>query len=202
MSDPRPPGSPKPSSGTEARPRPVSTPGKVITATRAQPIEEEKVALKERLTGGASDAALNAISIAKEAVADFKSADKFFKYKAGIVAAWVALSVASLVIACPGSGLFGNNNLHARLVIAGEANAPIIMLVNEGRRPWTDVTVVVNKDFRAAAPNVKPHEEITLTPKQLMGPNNKLAPKDLHPTDVELRTARGQAVLMADGELK
>src|SRR4051812_5359769 len=105
MSDPRPPGPPAP--------RPASSPGpkKVITAARAQPIEEDKGPLKDRLKSGASDAALNALSIAKEAVADFKSADRYFKFKAGIVAAWVVLSAFSLVNACPSSGLFGNNNL-------------------------------------------------------------------------------------------
>jgi hypothetical protein len=106
------------------------------------------------------------------------------------------------VVACPGSTIFDNNDLHARLVIAGERNAPIIMLVNEGKRPWTDVTVVVNENFRAAVAKVASHDSITVTPKQLMGPGNRLAPKDLKPTDIELRTAHGHAVLMANGEPK
>ena len=198
MSDSRPPGNSPP------RPRPGVASGqkKVITAARAQPIEDEKVPLKERLASGASNAALNAFSVAKETVSDFKASDRFFKIKAAIVAGWVVLSAASLAIACPGNSLFANNDLHARLVIAANPDGPILMLENDGRRAWKDVIVIVNHDYRAAAPNVAPQGDITITPRQLMGPNNKLAPKDLHATDVELRTAHGHAVLMADGELK
>jgi hypothetical protein len=173
---------------------------KVVTAARTEPVADEKVPLKQRLSSGASDTALNLVSVAKEALADFKASDKFFKVKAGIVFAWLLLSSASFVVACPGSGFLENNNLHARLVIAGERNAPIIMLVNEGQRPWTDVTIVVNQNYRAAVGKVAAKDSITVTPKQLMGPGNKLAPKDLRPTDIEVRTARGHAVLLANGE--
>src|SRR5689334_975438 len=103
-------------------PRTVSNPGsmRVITAQRAQPIEEEKRPFKQRVVTGAQDLALNAASIAKEAWADFRASDRFFKMKAGIVAGWAVLAALGLVIACPGSTIFANNDLHARLVLAGE----------------------------------------------------------------------------------
>ena len=73
------------------------------------------------------------------------------------------------------------------------------MIVNESEKPWQDVTVIVNGTYRAAEGKVLSHDSITVTNKQLLGPHNKLAPKDLVPRSIELRTARGHSLLMQDG---
>jgi hypothetical protein len=46
---------------------------------------------------------------------------------------------------------------------------------------------------------VEPRAFVTITPKQLMGDNGKLAPFNLKATDIELHTKKGSVLLLKDG---
>lgn len=184
-------------------PRP-SNPGnlRVITATRAAPLPEEKRPLKERLRGEASNLWLNGLSIAREAWADFRAADRFFKFKAMIVAGWAVLSLAGLAVAFTGQAgaYFANNHLGGRVVVHREPDQTVLLIRNDGDRAWKDVVVIVNHQYRAAKGELAAHDMFTLTSKQLLGDHNALAPKLFTVTDVELRTSRGHATLLEDGQ--
>lgn len=199
MSDPRPQ-----APGPTPSPTQPSSPGqrRVITATRAAPLPETRRPLQERLRTGAADLGLNAVAIAREAWSDFRSADRFFKYKVLVVAGWMSLSVAGLGVACPGqtAGLFPNNHLGGRVVVHREPDQTVLLIRNDGDLPWSDVVVIVNHQYRAAKGSVAAHDMFSLTPKQLLGDRNQIAPMDLTVRDVELRTARGHATLLANGE--
>lgn len=172
-----------------------------MSAAREQPLTPEPARpLADRVKGGASETAFTSVALVKRWVADFRARDRFYQYKAGILAAWVALSAVCLVIACPSGGLERSARLGARLVLAGEAGYPVYTLFNDSKEPWTDVTVVVNQRYRAAAPFVQAGGNLTLTPSQLLGPDGKVAPADLHPRDLELRTPYGKERLLVDGE--
>jgi len=172
-----------------------------MSAARATPLTPAgpPPPLAQRLRAGAVNAGLNAAAYAREAVEDFRSRDRFFKFKALIVASWAALSVAGIVVACPG-GALSAGDLGARLVINAERVPAIILIYNEGDEAWEDVTVVVNRQFRASSGEVPAGGNLTLTPKLLLGPDNALAPLGLRITDVELRTSEGRALLMSEGE--
>ena len=180
-------------------PRP-SRSSKVVTAERAKPVASKRP-LAKRLEGIVADHGLNAVSIARETWEELRGTDRHLKTKALIVGAWVALSVTSLVVACPGSIQKGNA-LGADLVIASVADHPVYMVKNDGRRPWKDVIVVVNGEFRAAIANVQPGNNITFGPKQLLGDNGQLAPDDLQISELEVRTSEGRTTLMASGVLQ
>jgi len=192
----------------DAPKRPVPSPGmrtpsnpgtmKAVSAARAQPLAPKTEALtSDRLKSGAANTALNVLSIFRELWEDFRSSNRFFKYKAGILVAWLGLSVSGFVVACPQSG--EANNISAHLVVAGEANQPIYMIKNSGNEPWKDVVVVVNDQYRAAFAQILPNGDITLTPKLLTGPNGKPAPKDLNVADLEVQTADGATRLLRGG---
>lgn len=185
-----------------AQPGRASNPNlKVITAARTQPLPAEpQKALKERLKSGAEDAALNVVSILKDAYADFRNSDRYFKYKAGILAGWVTLSIITVIASCPPSELDAKNRLGARLAPPpADRSHPAITIFNDGDQPWKDVTIVVNGAYRAAVAQVSPHDAVTVTPKQLLGPDGKVAPPDLQARDVEIRTDDGKAKLMKGG---
>jgi hypothetical protein len=177
---------------------------KAITATRARPPPPEAPQkLTERLKAEASNAALNAVSIAKDVVEDFRRSDRYFKYKAGILASWVVLTLLTLVASCPHrSELDAKNRLGARLgPPSTDPDHPAITIYNEGDDPWEDVTVIVNRHFRAAVGHVQGHgNDIIITPKQLTGDDNQPVPSNLKATDVEIRTSDGKARLMKDGQ--
>ena len=87
-----------------------------MTAERAKPVASTRPIAK-RMEEMVADHGLNALSIARETWEELRGTDRHLKTKALIVGAWVALSVTSLVVACPGSIQKGNT-LGAELVIA------------------------------------------------------------------------------------
>lgn len=201
----KPPQRPAPT-GSAASPRPSAPsapPKRAMTATRSQPLtatrSEEKV--QDRLKSGASNALLNALGAARDAYADFQAANRFFKYKAFIVAGWVALTVLTLFIARPGSD-GPDNDLDAKLVVTQTPGSTIYMVKNEGMDPWKNVVIEVNGQFKTTArPELQANDGITLTPKILVGPDGKLAPPTLQIRDVVVRTSEGTTLLLENGEL-
>jgi hypothetical protein len=143
---------------------------------------------------------LNAFSIVRDLVDDFQNRDKFFKYKALIIAIWVAIATASVVLSCP-SGNGPKNTLGARLVMARVSDTPVVMLVNESGKAWTDVVVVVNHRYRAAVSRVSseaPENNLTLEPQKLLGDNGMPAPGDLEFKTIELRTMQGRSTVLGE----
>jgi len=178
--------------------------GRVLTAARSGTVrlDADGEPLPTRLRAGAESTALNVVAILRETWEDFRNSDRYFKYKAIILAAWAVLSLFGIVIACPAPSVHRDVTLGARLVVGPETERPALVFHNESDAAWQDVLIIVNGRYRAAVSHVEPQTFITITPKQLMGDNGKLAPSDLQATDVELRTRRGSARLLENGQLR
>jgi hypothetical protein len=166
----------------------------VRTASREIPIpEESKRALtKERVKERAIDTVLNSVSILSEIVEDFRNSDRFFKYKAGVLGVWFVFVVSAFGVACPSAG--PRNDIDAHLVVGGDASAPIYMVQNESRKPWTDVEIVVNGAYRATMSTLAPEGgSITLTPAVLFDETGKRAPGDLVITEILVKVGEPDA---------
>ena len=178
--------------------------GRTVSATRGEPVEldEDGLPLQTRIRSEAESTALNVVAILRETLEDFRNADRYFKVKAAILGAWAVLSLAGVFVACPGTPqLLGpSTSLGARLIMGEEAEHPAYVLSNESERAWEEVVVVVNHSYRAAINHVEPRAFVTITPKQLMGDNGKLAPYNLKATDIELHTTKGSVLLLKDGQ--
>lgn len=179
-------------------PRATNPSLRVMSAARAQPAKE--VSRGKQAKAAVEDVALNTVSVLKEQWEGFQRSDRFFKYRVLIIGAWLVLSGGTVVAACPDSPFTPKNSLHARLVIAGDASRPVYMLVNDGEKPWRDVLLIVNGEFRATTAQVDAHENWTLGAKQLIGANGKLMPADLPIRDMVLRTEDGKTVLVENGQ--
>ena len=192
-----------PSQSTKAR-RDAYLRGRVLTAARSGtvPLDADGEPLPARLRSGAESTALNVVAILRETWEDFRNADRYFKVKAAILGAWAVLSLAGVWVACPGAPvvLGPSTSLGARLIMGEEPEHPAYVLSNESDRAWEEVVVVVNHAYRAAISHVEPRAFVTITPKQLMGDNGKLAPFNLKATDIELHTKKGSVVLLKDGQ--
>jgi hypothetical protein len=180
--------------------------GRTVSATRSEPLplDEDGLPLQTRIRSGAESTALNVVAILRETWEDFRNADRYFKFKAAILGAWAVLSLTGAFVACPGAPtLLGPSTaLGARLIMGEEPEHPAYVLSNESDRAWEDVVVVVNHSYRAAISHVEPRAFVTITPKQLMGDNGKLAPFNLKATDVELHTRKGSVLLLKEGQLQ
>jgi hypothetical protein len=175
---------------------------RVMSAARKDKISDQAPGpLGGRLKSEAESTALNLLARGKEGLEAFRLSDRFFKYKAAIVASWFAVSVATLIWAPPHTG-GANNGLGASLVVTTVLDHPVYMVKNEGSRTWREVVVVVNRTYRAAAPEVQPGQNLTIGPRQLLGENGSIAPRNLELQDFELRTAQGNARLVEAGRLR
>ena len=149
---------------------------------------------------GATDAALNVLGVLRDLWGDFRRSERWFKYKAAIVGAWLVLSAAGVIVAMPGG--VGANRIGARLVRTQVLDTPVFMIVNESGKPWEDVVVVVNDTYQAAVRRVSadsPDNNLTLEPRKLLGEGGEPAPADLEVTKLQVRTSRGRADLIVDG---
>lgn len=181
-------------------PRTPTNPGtlRVMTAARTEPLQKEKVdgPLGKRLAGEASNHLLNAVSVLKEALEDFRQRDRFFKYKASIVAGWLVMTVASFAIACPGSTV-QTGDMDARLVLSDKLDRPSLTIHNESDEAWEEVIVTINGEYQSAVPRVPAGQSMTITPKQLQGIKGA-APADLRFNMIQLRTRDDSADLTED----
>ncbi|WP_095981199.1 hypothetical protein [Melittangium boletus] len=174
-----------------------------MSAARTEPLpkEQTQAAVGKRLQAESANAMLNALSIAKEMVQDFRQQDRFFKYKAFIVGGWLLLSIGTVGVTCSRgvkeTGEFGAKLTHV-------ASRSSLTIVNKSRDSWLDVIIIVKDDrgqeWRASVARVDPTNPLTVTPKQLLGGQGQAAPSDIKIRGVEMRTSDGRATLMQEGK--
>ena len=130
---------------------------------------------------------------AKEAVGslveDFQNSDRFFKYKLGIILAWVLLSLTTIGLACPGSG--GANSLGAKVRVTKVVEDTSILIKNESSVNWSDVRIKMNGTYTAYTPAIPGGGNLVLTLKQFAGPSGQVPPKGLQPATVEINCSQG-----------
>lgn len=161
----------------------------VRTASREVPIaaEPKQAMTKERFKEGAVDTLLNSVSILGEVIEDFRSSDKFFKYKALVLSSWFLMVVGAFGVACPSSG--PTNDIDAHLVVSGDAAAPIYMVQNESTDPWKDVEIIVNGGaYRSTLSEMAAQGgSATLSPAVLYDAQGKKAPSSLVITEIVVK---------------
>lgn len=182
------------------RTQPPPSAGKLMNAARAEQAPVQRQALnKEVLAAGATDTALNAISVVKETWADFKSQSRHFKLKVAIIGSWILLSATSFALAFPPS-TSANNNIRAQLVVAGEATRPVYMVRNDSTDTWKDVKITVNGTYWVSLPQMDPNGDFTLSAKVLKGAGGTQAPPSLRITRIELSSSEGNALLLENAQ--
>ena len=155
---------------------------------------------RQGLKEQAADAVLNAFAIIGEMVDDFRSADRFFKYKALVLVLWLASAIGAFGVACPAGG--PSNTAGARLVVGGDRSSPAYMVKNASDEPWQDVEILVNGKYRSTLVQLEPQGTITISPAVIFDTTGTRAPSDLRVTDIEVRVGEpeGGAVLLKAGE--
>jgi hypothetical protein len=176
--------------------------GKVQSAARNTPLPPSaRRVTGEHLAIATKDTALNVAGLLRDLLDDFKSSDRYFKYKALVVVCWLGLAVTSVGVACPSTG--ATNSIGARLVIAGEASSPIYMVKNDSPTAWQDVEVLVNGTYRSTSSQVDPNRDITLSPVVLYDSTGNRAPGNLKITDITVQVgADDKATLFENGAAK
>lgn len=176
-------------------PRTVSNPGlqAVRTAHRSQPLGSgpQRTMSSDRLREGAVDTVLNSVSILGELAADFRSSDRYFKYKVFVLVAWALLSVSSITVACAGHG--PSNDIEATLITTGDASSPLYAVKNSSLEPWHDVEILVNGQYRTTQGEVEANAAVALSSAVLFDAKGKRAPRGLRITDIVVKVAEPEA---------
>lgn len=164
----------------------------VQSAARAQPLAPETRKLTgERVREGAADTLLNSFSILTEVIEDFRSSDRFFKYKALVISLWFLLAIGSFGIACPSTG--PANDISAVLVV-GSGTPPVYMIKNESTDPWQDVEILVNGQYRSTLTQMAGEGgNVTISPAVLFDDQGKRAPSALSITDIVVKVREPEA---------
>ena len=176
----------------------------VRSAMRDQPLaaEPRKKLDKAVIKEGAVDTLLNSVSILSELADDFRSSDRFFKYKAGVLVVWLMLSVTSVGVACGNQG--PTNDINAVLVVGGDAAKTIYLVKNESLEVWQDVEVAVNGKYRATLAQMEANGgSIALSPAVLFDPAGAKAPANLVITDIVITVSEPNetVTLLRGGQL-
>lgn len=141
---------------------------------------------------------LNSFGILRDLAGDFQRQEKFFKYKVLVLVCWLGLSTTSILVGCPAGGV--TNDIHARLVVAGDASRPVYMVKNDAADKWTEVEITVNGKYRTTATEIASDGDLTIVPRLLIDSSGEAAPSDLKIFDIDVRSAEGDAVLMRGGQ--
>ncbi|MGI5863600.1 MAG: hypothetical protein ACOX6T_16305 [Myxococcales bacterium] len=162
---------------------------------------DKKEAAKEAFL----DTILNAKSMVLEIVEDFRASDRFFKYKAGVVAGWVLMSLVSLFVACPSSKqVEDTNELNARVrvqqVDALDRKITALYVENRSDVDWEVVLLQLNSTYHAAVPAIPAGRRAVVQLDKFSGLDGKTPPESLRPQKLEIRCTQGEAtVLLTEG---
>ncbi len=175
----------------------------VRSAYRAQPLAAAPAAkklTKAKLQEGFVDTLLNSVSILSEMMEDFRNSDRYFKYKAGVLAGWLFLTVSSFGVACPGQG--PSNDIDAHLIVTNGTHGPVYMVKNDSQETWLSVKVVVNSMYVTTMNQIEPNGGIVLGASVIYDTNNVRAPDNLVITDIVVDVAEpsGQVHLLKNGQ--
>jgi hypothetical protein len=164
-------------------------------AREGAPAPVRKKISRESLQEGFADTVLNSVSILGEVIEDFRSSDRFFKYKAFILLSWFGLTVGAFGVACPSRG--PANDINARLVIGSDGTAPVYMVKNESAEAWVDVAIIVNGTYRSTMSQIEANGgNVTLSPAVIFDANGNRAPKSLQIRDIEVRSSDPEATVV------
>ncbi|HZZ84411.1 MAG TPA: hypothetical protein VFE30_07725 [Anaeromyxobacteraceae bacterium] len=154
-------------------------------ATRAQRLAEEIAARARRLAE------------------DFRRADRYFKLRAGVIACWAVISIATIFGACPSAG--PGNDLGADVAllkadpVPGEqapgegkiVGSAKIMVRNESDDIWTDVVLKLDGRWRYDQATMRPRDYLVLLVSQFRQ-GDDAPPSDYRPRVLEIRCGQGR----------
>lgn len=127
--------------------------------------------------------------LVEQFISDFRSSDRFFKYKAAILAGWFVLSAATLGLSCSGGP--AQNSLHAHTQVTRVLDDQSLLLRNDSGSAWKEVRLTLNGKYTAYAAEIAPGGKFVLAVKQFVGPEGEVPAKDLRPATLRLSCSEG-----------
>jgi len=154
------------------------------------PTRPDPLAAAQRVARDASGAARD---LARDVADGYRKSSRYFKLRLGIVAAWSALAIGSIWLACPSSG--PRNDLGAEVQLLPETLLGAQLLVRNGSdRSWTEVAITLDGAWRYEKRTVRGGDKLVVSLEQFKR-DGASPPSDLRPASVAIECEQGRATL-------
>lgn len=144
--------------------------------------------LRERL----EEAAFTLRRHARDNWDDFRRRDRYFQWKAAIVAVWTAVSLLSIRVAMARPDDPAANGLGAYAAVTHTTMSWGLLVHNRSDEPWKHVRVVLDGGWVHERAQIAPDEKVVLSPAQFSR-GGQSAPEDLAIHAVRIETDDGDA---------
>ena len=148
--------------------------------------------LRERVSDALDEAWFTLRRTARDSWEGFRRRDRFFQWKAGIVAAWTLVSVFSIRVAMAGPDDLSSNGLGAYAAVTHTTMSWGLLVHNRSDERWSRVRVVLDGGWVHERAQIGPDEKVVLSPAQFSRAG-QTAPLDLTFDRVRVETDDGDA---------
>jgi hypothetical protein len=151
---------------------------------------------QEAAKEAALDVFYNARSMVQDMVDDFRSSDRFFKYKAAVIGSWALLAVMAMFVSCPRPNTGEqHNSLDARVLIkqvpALDRTITALYIENTSSSDWGVTVLTLNNTFTNALADVKAGGKAVVTLEKFSGQGGKTPPPDTRPQKLDIHCSQG-----------
>lgn len=130
----------------------------------------------------------------REAIEDLRSRDRFFRWKAAVVATWLLLSFAAVgIVGSGGAASPATNRLSAYVVLKETTMGWALFLENRSKRTWDEVEIRLD-GFAHRPGEVPAGQQLVLSPAQFLGPGGSLTAEH-DPRLVEILSTKGSVTI-------
>lgn len=125
---------------------------------------------------------------------DFRRSDRFFKMKAGIIAAWCLVSAGTLWGACfhRAGGELSSLGAEVQMLPESFVGGAQILVRNESSDLWTDLTFELPGGFIHKHDTLRPGDQLVLSVSEFRK-GTTAPPKDLKPRSLTISCKEGKA---------
>jgi hypothetical protein len=153
--------------------------------------------MRETPRSDATAAAQRVKDLARDMATDlavgYRKSTRHFRMRAGVIAGWAVLSIATLFASCPSSGR--TNALGAVVqVLSGDESlmGTQLLVKNDSGETWTEVAFTLEGGWRFEKKTVRGGDKVVLSLRQFQL-DGASPPADLKPRSIRIETHQGNA---------
>jgi hypothetical protein len=137
-----------------------------------------------------------ALDLATDLADGYRKSTRYFKLRLAVISGWTLLTVATMWLACPGSG--PANALGAEVQVSEELLGTQILVWNNSGRMWTDVTLTLDGGWQWRTPTFREGQRLVIATSRFTK-EGAAAPGDLKPRSLTIDCTQGNTTAQLSG---
>jgi hypothetical protein len=146
---------------------------------RALPCERSRAALRSPVVVEPARLLAPLRDLGERLADGFRRSDRFLRMRVAVVAAWAAVSLATLFFTCPSTGPANalGAEVHVREAAESFIGGAQVLVRNESDEVWSDVVLTIDGEWRYSHPAIRPREQIVVATTQFQRRGEPLGPE-------------------------